>query len=102
MFTTELFKAYSQWEGNKMKTDPPRGKTEKYWKDIWEKEASHNTNDWWLVDLREDHSPLPEQDPVNNTMGGIQESLIAPAILHWPEQPPPDRHKWVPIQKWKK
>ena len=37
-------------------------------RDIWEKEASHNTHAQWLVDLREDASHLPEQDLVNITM----------------------------------
>lgn len=39
---------------------PPEAETEKYWKNIQEKEAS-------LVDLRADQSNLPEQEPVNVT-----------------------------------
>lgn len=40
-----------------------------------EKEASHNTDAQWLVDLRVDHSNLPEQEPVTITMADIQESV---------------------------
>lgn len=31
---------------------------------IWETEALDNINAKWLVDLREDHRNLPEQEPV--------------------------------------
>lgn len=44
---------------------PPEAETEKYWKNIQEKEAS-------LVDLRADQSNLPEQEPVNVTKTAIQ------------------------------
>ena len=48
IFTTEPSEVYSQWEGNKMRTDLPRGESELYWKVIWEKEASNNTSvDQW-------------------------------------------------------
>ena len=39
MFNTEPTKVYSQLKGKNMRTDPPRGETELYWKDIWEKKA---------------------------------------------------------------
>ena len=58
-----------------MRTDPPRGETELYWKGIWEKESSHYIHAQCPVDLREDHSHLPEQDPVNITMVDIQERV---------------------------
>ncbi len=44
MFSTEPAKVYSQWQRNNNQSDPPRAETEKYWKNIWEIEASHNTN----------------------------------------------------------
>ena len=56
LFSTEPAKVYSQWQGNNNRSDPPRAEVEKYWKDIWEREASHNTDAQWLVDLRADHS----------------------------------------------
>ena len=59
---------YSQWQGNNNRSDPPRAEVEKYWKDIWEREASHNTDAQWLVDLRADHSNIPEQEPVTISM----------------------------------
>lgn len=40
MFSREPSKVYS----HKTRTEPPRGETELYWKNIWEKEVSHNTN----------------------------------------------------------
>ena len=58
-----------------MRTDPTRAETEQYWKSIWEKEASHNTNAQWLVDLKADHSNLPEQDPVTVTMADNQDRV---------------------------
>ena len=53
-----------------MRKDPPTGETELYWKSIWDKETSHNTNPQWLLDLREGHSH--PQDPGKNTMSDIQ------------------------------
>ncbi len=58
-----------------MPTDPPRSVTEQFWKNICEKEAAHNTNAQWLVDLRGDHSNLPEQDSVIITLADIQERV---------------------------
>ncbi len=75
MFSTEPAKVYSQWQGNNNRSDPPRAETEKYWKNIWEREASHNTDAQWLVDLRADHSNLPEQEPVTISMADIQERV---------------------------
>ena len=47
-----------------------------YWhKGIQEKEASNNTHAQWLVDLREDHSHLQEQNPVNITMAHVQKRV---------------------------
>ncbi|TWW74420.1 hypothetical protein D4764_14G0004230 [Takifugu flavidus] len=34
VFSTNPAKVYSQWQGNKMTTDPPKAKTEQYWKSI--------------------------------------------------------------------
>lgn len=45
----------------------------KYWKDIWEKEASNNINFKWLEDLTAVHSDLPEQGPVTITKIDIQQ-----------------------------
>ena len=56
LFSTEPAKVYSQWQGNNNRTAPPRLETEQYWKSIWEKDATHNGNAQWLVDLRADHS----------------------------------------------
>ena len=75
MFTSESSEVYSQWEGYKMRMYPSRGQTERICKSTWEKEAPHNTNGQWLVDLRDDHIHLPEQDPVNITMTDIQEKV---------------------------
>ena len=71
LVTTEPSKVYSQREDNKMRKDPPRGETKQYLKNIWEKEASHNTQAHWLMDLKEDHSHLPDQDPVKIIMADI-------------------------------
>ena len=75
LFATQPAKVYSQWQGNNSRADPPRLETERYWKGIWEKEASHNSNAQWLVDLREDHSNLPEQKPVTITVADVQERV---------------------------
>lgn len=72
LFATQPAKVYAQWQGNNTRADPPRLETERYWKGIWEREASHNTDAQWLVDLREDHSNLPEQNPVTITVADIQ------------------------------
>ncbi|XP_076733794.1 uncharacterized protein LOC143414044 [Maylandia zebra] len=75
LFSTEPAKVYSQWQGNNKRTAPPRLETEQYWKSIWEKDATHNGNAQWLVDLRADHSDLPEQGPVTITVADIQERV---------------------------
>ena len=75
MFSTKPSKVYSQWKSDNMQTDPPRAETQ-YWKSIWEKEASHNTNAQWLVDRRAVHSDLPEQEPVTSTMADHQERVL--------------------------
>lgn len=58
-----------------MRTAPPRLETDKYWKSIWEKDATHNSNARWLLDLRADHSNLPEQGPITITVADVQESV---------------------------
>ncbi|XP_016529213.1 uncharacterized protein LOC107836747 [Poecilia formosa] len=68
-------KVYSQWQGTNNRADPPRLETEQYWKGIWEREASHNSNAQWLTSLREDHSNLPEQAPVTITVADVQERV---------------------------
>uniref|UniRef100_A0A7N8XHF5 Reverse transcriptase domain-containing protein n=1 Tax=Mastacembelus armatus TaxID=205130 RepID=A0A7N8XHF5_9TELE len=75
MFSTEPSKVYSQWEGSNTRADPPRLETERYWKNIWEREASHNTSAQWLADLRADHSNLPEQEPVTIATADIRERV---------------------------
>ncbi|KAK7877340.1 hypothetical protein WMY93_031944 [Mugilogobius chulae] len=62
-------------EGNNSRADPPGLETEQYWKSIWEREASHNSDAQWLMDLRKDHSNLPEQNPVTTTVADIQERV---------------------------
>ena len=47
-----------------------------YWEGIWDKEASDNTNAQWLLGLGEDHSHLPEQDPVTITLADILERVL--------------------------
>ena len=46
-----------------MAADPPKDELERYWENIWEKEATPNTNTQWLVDLQVEHSNLLDQDP---------------------------------------
>ena len=75
LFATQPAKVYAQWQGNTSRADPPRLETEQFWKGIWEREASHNRDAQWLVDLREDHSKQPEQNPVTITVTDIQERV---------------------------
>ncbi len=86
MFSTEPSKVYSQWQGNNTRSDPPRAETEQYWKNIWEKEASHNTNAQWLEDLRTDHSNLPEQEPtadIQERVAGMKSwTAPGPDMIH--------------------
>lgn len=42
----------------------------------WEKDATHNSNARWLLDLRADHSNLPEQGPVTITVADVQASPV--------------------------
>ena len=49
--------------------------TEQYWKSIWEREPSHNSNAQWLVDLRTVHNNLPEQEPVTITIADIRQRV---------------------------
>lgn len=58
-----------------MRTAPPRLEAEQYWKSTWEKDAAHNGNAQWLVNLRADHSKLPEQGTVTITVANIQEKV---------------------------
>lgn len=53
-------KLLSQWQGDDMRTDPTRLETEQ-WKNIWEREASYNTDVQWLAELRADHLNLKIQ-----------------------------------------
>ncbi|XP_078026439.1 uncharacterized protein LOC144464171 [Epinephelus lanceolatus] len=75
LFSSEPAKVFSQWQGNNSRSDPLRAELETYWKGIWERAASHNTCARWLVDLRADHSNLPEQEPVTISMADIQERV---------------------------
>uniref|UniRef100_A0A3B3HW39 Reverse transcriptase domain-containing protein n=1 Tax=Oryzias latipes TaxID=8090 RepID=A0A3B3HW39_ORYLA len=75
LFATQPAKVYAQWQGQNSRADPPRLETEQYWKSIWEKETAHNSNAQWLVSLREEHSNLPEQNPVTITVADIQERV---------------------------
>ena len=58
---------HSQWEGNKMRTDPPRERLNCTGRP-YEGKTNH-IKPMLLVDLREDH--LLEQDLVNVTMANI-------------------------------
>lgn len=72
LYSTEPSKLYSQCQGNNIRTAPPRLKLEEHWKTIWKKDITHNM---WLVELRADHSNLPEQDPVNVMVTDIQNRI---------------------------
>lgn len=73
-----------------MRTTPPRLEMEQYWKSISEKEATHNGNAQWLVDLRVDHRNLREKGPVTITVAEIQErvssmksgTVLSPHMIH--------------------
>ena len=69
-----------------METDPPRSEIEEYWKSIWEKEGSRNTNAQGLTDLSNDHSNLQEQHPINIRVADIQERVSR--IKTWTAQNP--------------
>lgn len=45
---------------------------EQDWKSIWEKDATHNNKAQLIVNLKADHSNLPEQGPVVITGKGLQ------------------------------
>lgn len=60
---------------NSLRTSSPGQEVEHYWKSIWDKDAMHNNNAQWLVDLRAHHGNLhPEHASVTVTMGDIQET----------------------------
>lgn len=65
---------------NKMSISEALKTAKKVSKHTREKEASHNTNAKWLMDLRADHSNLLEQEPVIITEANIltQEDLHSP------------------------
>ncbi|XP_051919952.1 uncharacterized protein LOC127599769 [Hippocampus zosterae] len=75
LFATQPAKVYTQWQGPNNRADPPRLETERYWEGIWEKEVAHNSSARWLVTLREEHSNIPEQNPVTITVADIQERI---------------------------
>lgn len=83
LYYTEPSKVYSQCQGNNIRTQTPRLKLEQCWKTIWKKDITHNM---WLVELRADHSNLPEKDPVTIIVIDIQnrissmESWTAPGM----------------------
>lgn len=66
MLYTEPTKVYYQLQ---LATEPPSVWTKEYWMSMWKREASHNTKDQWLVNLRADHIDSPEHDPVTTTVG---------------------------------
>ena len=59
MFSNNLLKVYSRWQGSEVAGDPLMAEMEQYWKNIWEKEMTHNTNAQWLVDLQVENSNFP-------------------------------------------
>ncbi|XP_051906082.1 uncharacterized protein LOC127590686 [Hippocampus zosterae] len=89
LFATRPAKVYAQWQGPNNRADPPRLETERYCKGIWEKAVAHNGSAQWLVTLREEHSNLPEQNPVTITVADIQERVsdmknwTAPGHTYW-------------------
>ena len=75
LFSKEPGKVYSQLQNKAsatVKADPPKVETEQYWKNIWEKDATHNADAQWLKDLKAQHSDIPEQTPVTVTTEDIQ------------------------------
>ena len=45
--------------------DPPKKETEMFWKEIWEKDASHNDKAKWIAELKtDDQSSVIQQQPV--------------------------------------
>lgn len=62
MFSTKASKVYSQLQGTNVRTDVQRAETNQYWKEIWEKEATHST-----------YAQLPEQKLVTITVTYICE-----------------------------
>ena len=61
-----------------MAADPPKAEMEQYWKSVWEKEATHNTNIQLLVDLQTEYSNLPDQDPDIKKIMSKMKSWTAP------------------------
>ena len=55
--------------------DPLKVETEKYWKSIWEKDATHNGDAQWLKDLKAQHCEIPEQTPVTVTAEDIRQRV---------------------------
>ena len=70
LFCTDAARVYSKLRGKKwdsQNAEPPKAETERFWKDIWEKEATHNTTAEWLKELQRDHQQQPEQEPITIT-----------------------------------
>ena len=69
-----------------------------------ERGITYNSNAEWLMDLNEDHSNLPEQDPVNITMADNQD--IVSGMKSWTAQGPDMiQNYWVtsklhPMNAW--
>lgn len=105
LFSKDQSKVYSQLQGNNNKrADPPRAKTEQYWKNIWEKEMLYTTSVKWLVDLRADQATsqkkrqstlwtwgdphLPSED-ANSTNKCAHNSRYSPRLTNTGQRTPP-------------
>ena len=77
-----------------MNNELTNNENEQFWKSILEKEALHNTDGLWLVDLRADHSNLPELEQMTITMVDNQERV--PSMWDWNALSPDVRQTcWV-------
>ena len=75
LFTTDPSKVYSKLKGqneNHQQPEPPKQQTEIFWKNIWEKEISHNKNAKWLKDLEDQHQNNQPQEEVHITEQDVQ------------------------------
>ena len=57
LFSTDASKVYTMLRnGNQSveQPDPPKKKTEMFWKGIWEKDASHNDKAKWIAERKAD------------------------------------------------
>lgn len=67
IYATELLKLYAYMLPTAMEqhnnAEPPKVGTEQRWKNIWEKEKTHNICAKWLRELKTTHSNISVQEP---------------------------------------